>query len=84
VWLVLFTISLILYVTPIFLDPAGFVVLIFAASFFAYLTILTQIYIFRRPESAQTTTSSSSKRSGAREGVDSKISTREKTQQQQL
>jgi hypothetical protein len=81
VWLVFYTLSLILYVTPLFLDPAGFVVLIFAASFFAYLTTLTQIYIFRRPETSQTTTSSS-KRSGGREAVNSNLSTREKSLQQ--
>jgi hypothetical protein len=79
VWLVLYTLSLILYVTPLLLEPPSFVVLIFAASFFSYLVTLTQIYIFRRPEDSQST--GTSKRSGEGSNTGDILSSRQKSDQ---
>jgi hypothetical protein len=60
--LILYVICLILYATPVYYYPSGWIVLVFTTAFISNLVSLTQIYIFRRPEGSQTTTSS--KKSG--------------------
>jgi hypothetical protein len=61
VWLIFYNISVILYVTPLILYPPGWIVTVFLGAFFYYLASLIQIYIFRRPDRAKSTSSVSSK-----------------------